>query len=51
VPPKKFQLSIPDKLQDVVMVLLAKRPELRYQTPAQAARALEQVAKFQGISV
>ena len=51
VPPKKFQLSIPDKLQDVVMVLLAKRPELRYQTPAQAARALEQVAKFQGLSV
>ena len=38
VPPKKFQLSIPDKLQDVVMMLLAKRPEMRYQTPAQAAR-------------
>jgi serine/threonine protein kinase len=51
VPPKKFQLSIPDKFQDVVMVLLAKRPELRYQTPAQAARALEQVAKYQGVSV
>jgi len=51
VPPKKFQLSIPDKFQDVVMIMLAKRPELRYQTPAQAARALEQVAKFQGMSV
>jgi serine/threonine protein kinase len=51
VPPKKFQLSIPDKFQDVVMTMLAKRPELRYQTPAQAARALEQVAKFQGMSV
>ncbi len=51
VPPKKFQLSIPDKLQDVVMVMLAKRPELRCQTPAQAARALEQVAKYQGVSV
>ena len=51
VPPKKFQLSIPDKFQDVVMMLLAKRPELRYQTPAQAARALEQVAKYQGVSV
>ena len=33
------------------MMMLAKRPELRYQTPAQAARALEQVAKYQGISV
>jgi len=51
VPPKKFQLSIPDKFQDVVMVMLAKRPELRYQTPAQAARALEQLAKYQGMSV
>ena len=51
VPPKKFQLSIPDKFQDVVMMMLAKRPELRYQTPAQAARALEQVAKFQGLAV
>jgi serine/threonine protein kinase len=51
VPPKKFQLSIPDKFQDVVMMMLAKRPELRYQTPAQAARALEQLAKYQGVSV
>jgi serine/threonine protein kinase len=51
VPPKKFQLSIPDKFQDIVMMLLAKRPELRYQTPAQTARALEQVAKYQGLSV
>jgi hypothetical protein len=49
VPPKKFQLSIPDKFQDAVLVMLAKRPELRYQTPAQAARALEQVAKYQGM--
>jgi serine/threonine-protein kinase len=51
VPPKKFQLSIPDKLQDAVLTMLAKRPELRFQTPAQAARALEQVAKFQGMAV
>ncbi|MFI5459078.1 MAG: protein kinase [Isosphaerales bacterium] len=51
VPPKKFQLSIPDKFQDAVMVMLAKRPELRYQTPALAARALEQVAKYQGVTV
>ena len=51
VPPKKFQLAIPDKLQDVVMLMLSKRPEMRYQTPAQAARALEQVAKYQGVAV
>ncbi len=51
VPPQKFQLSIPDKLQDAVMLMLSKRPESRYQTPALVARALEQVAKFQGLSV
>jgi len=33
------------------MVMLAKRPEARYQTPAKAARALERIAKFQGTSV
>lgn len=51
VPPKKFQLSIPDKFQDAVMLMLSKRPELRYQTPSQAARALEQVARYQGMAV
>jgi serine/threonine-protein kinase len=51
VPPKKFQLSIPDQFQDGVMVMLAKRPEMRYQTPGEAARALERVAKYQGMSV
>jgi serine/threonine protein kinase len=49
VPPKKFQLSIPDQVQDIVMTMLAKRPELRYQTPAETARALERVAKYQGV--
>ncbi len=38
VPPKKFQLSIPDQFQDVVMMMLAKGPELRYQTPAEVVR-------------
>jgi serine/threonine protein kinase len=51
VPPKKFQLSIPDQFQDAVIVMLAKRPELRYQTPTEAARALERIAKFQGIAI
>jgi serine/threonine protein kinase len=51
VPPKKLQLSIPDKFQDAVMVMLAKRPEARYQTPTEAARELERVAKFQGMTL
>jgi serine/threonine protein kinase len=45
LPPRKFQDSIPEKFQDAVMLMLSKRPELRYQTPAQAARAFEQLAK------
>jgi len=47
VPLKKYQDSIPDEFQDVVDKMLAKRPELRYQTPAAAVRALERVAKSQ----
>jgi hypothetical protein len=33
------------------MVMLAKRPESRFQTPAEAARALERIARFQGMTV
>jgi serine/threonine-protein kinase len=51
VPLKKFHLSIPDQFQDAVMVMLAKRPEQRFQRPADAARALERVAKFQGVAL
>jgi serine/threonine protein kinase len=51
VPLKKFQLSIPDGVQDAVMTMLQKHPEKRFQTPADAARALEHVAKFQGLAL
>jgi serine/threonine protein kinase len=47
VPPKRSQDELPDEFQDVVERMLAKRPEMRYQTPAQAARALERVMKEQ----
>jgi serine/threonine protein kinase len=50
VPPKKYQLSVPDALQDAVLAMLAKRPELRPQTPADVARTLERVAKYQGVT-
>ena len=46
--PKEFQLSIHDGFQDVVMELLEKRPEDRYQTPHDVMRDLERVAKFSG---
>jgi serine/threonine protein kinase len=49
IPLKRFQDELPDEFQDVVEKMLAKRPESRYQTPAQAARALERVVKAQAM--
>ena len=51
VDPKNLQPSIPDRFQDAVMMMLGKRPELRFQTPSQAARSLERVAKYEGMTV
>ncbi len=44
--PKKFQLSIPDLFQGVVMRMLAKRPEDRYQTATDLLADLRRVGKF-----
>jgi hypothetical protein len=51
VVPKKYQMSIPDAFQAVVLHLLAKRPEDRFQTAPELLRELERVGKFQGVSV
>ncbi len=51
VPPKKFQLSIPDHFEGVVMQMLAKRPENRYQTAKEVLTELERVARYQNVSV
>ena len=48
--PKKFQLSIPDMLEGIVLKMLAKRPEERYQQASDLLADLEKVAKFQGVS-
>ena len=50
VPPKKFQLSIPEGLQDAILKMMAKRPDLRYQTPSELVKDLDRVAKFQGMT-
>jgi hypothetical protein len=47
IAPQRIQDSLPDEFQDVVEKMLAKRPESRYQTPTQAAKALERVIKEQ----
>ena len=48
--PKKFQMSIPDRFQDVVMRLLAKRPEDRYQTATEMLKELAWVGKLNGVT-
>jgi serine/threonine protein kinase len=49
--PKKFQLSIPDLLEGIVLKMIAKRPEERYQNASDLLADLEKVATFQGVSV
>jgi pSer/pThr/pTyr-binding forkhead associated (FHA) protein len=51
VKPKKYQLATPDLFEGTVLKMLAKRPEDRFQTPAEMLADLERVAKFQGMTI
>ena len=51
VMPKKYQMSIPDAFQAVVMRMLAKRPEDRYPNADELLRDLERVARYQGVTL
>lgn len=51
VKPKKYQLSIPDLFEGIVLQMLAKRPEDRFQSPADLVTQLERVAKFQAVTI
>lgn len=48
-PPKKFQLSIDELFQDVVMKLLSKDPDQRYQDPASLLQELMKIGKFNNL--
>jgi serine/threonine protein kinase len=48
--PKKFQLSIPDQFQGLVLRLLAKRPEDRFQTATDVLTDLQRVGKLTGVT-
>jgi serine/threonine protein kinase len=48
-PPKEFQLAIADLFQDVVMQLLAKRPEDRYDTPRDLIKDLDRIGMFNSL--
>jgi serine/threonine protein kinase len=49
--PTKYQMSIPARFEDVVLKMLAKEPEKRYQTGAELLAELERVGRFQGFCV
>jgi serine/threonine-protein kinase len=49
--PRQFQPEVPDAFERAVLRLLAKRPEDRFQTPAEMLADLEQVAHAQGVTV
>jgi len=48
-PPKKYQLSVNEMFQDVVMTLIAKEPADRYQTPTQLIKELLRIGTFNNL--
>jgi serine/threonine protein kinase len=50
VKPKKYQLSIPDQFEGIVLRMLQKRPEDRYQSAEELLRDLAATAKYHGLT-
>jgi serine/threonine-protein kinase len=50
-PPKKFQMSISDGFEGVVMKMLAKKPQARIQTALELLEELDRVGRFHGVKV
>jgi hypothetical protein len=51
VPPKKYQMSVNDMFEGVVLRMLAKRPEERYPSASELLKHLQRVGKFQGAGI
>jgi serine/threonine protein kinase len=51
VPPRQFQLSIAGLFEGVVLKMLAKRPEQRFQTADELLGQLDRALKYQGVVV
>ncbi len=47
-PPNQFQLSTPGPISGMVMKMLAKRPEQRFQTPADLLAEVDRIARVLG---
>jgi serine/threonine protein kinase len=50
-PPKKYQLSVNELFQDVVMTLIAKDPADRFQTPSDLIKELAKIGKFNNLDL
>jgi eukaryotic-like serine/threonine-protein kinase len=49
--PRTFQLSIQEQFEDIVMRMLEKRPESRYESPARLLAELERIGKYNGLKI
>lgn len=48
--PKEYQLSTNDMFEQAVMKMIAKRPEDRYDTPADLLRDLERIGRYNNVA-
>jgi serine/threonine protein kinase len=46
---KQYQLSVNEMFQDLVMQMIAKRPEDRYQTPSDLLRDLDRIGRYNSL--
>ncbi len=51
VPPKKYQLSINELFEMVVLKMISKLPSDRYDNPSQLLAELEKVGRYQGLAL
>lgn len=51
VPPKTYQMSINDLFESVVLRMIAKLPDERYESPAVLLKELERIGKYQGLTI
>jgi serine/threonine protein kinase len=51
VPPKKYQLSINELFETVVLKMISKLPDHRYATPTALLAELERVGRYSGLKV
>ncbi len=49
--PKKYQLAVNDLFAAIVLKMIAKRPDDRYDNPTQMLAELERVGNYQGLSM